>query len=92
MRTLPTHASCREIRALELYLVVTKVMYCDDLLPANAKPNHQGQEYRKKDLGRSGKLAFQVILERTVHRGYTFIVTRKSKVDDCRKGTLSPAA
>ena len=42
-RTLPTRSSCREIRALKLHLVVTKVMDCGDLLVGGGKPNQLGE-------------------------------------------------
>jgi len=37
----------REIRALELRLVVTKVMYCGDLLCAGGKPSREQGEMEK---------------------------------------------
>ena len=39
MQTLPIHFWYGEIRAVEFYLVVTKVMDCDDLLRAIGKPS-----------------------------------------------------
>ena len=47
-RTLPTLFTCRELRAFKCYLVVTKVMYCGDLLVVGDKPNQHGKIKRKK--------------------------------------------
>ena len=42
-RTLPIHFPCREIRAFNPQLVVTKVMYCGDLLGVGGKPSQTGR-------------------------------------------------
>jgi hypothetical protein len=47
-RTLPIQFVVEEVRAFESQMVVTKVMYCDDLLYAGGKPNHQLARMGKK--------------------------------------------
>ena len=43
-RTLPIQFVVGEVRALKGHLVVTKVMYCDDLLATVGEPSQPGIE------------------------------------------------